>query len=353
MTFRASAALPSSPTRKARSSIVLQPIGSRPAAGAGHDSRPYRLASNFTRPTGAPRSISMPAQFGWTKGDAMDMGPMGTYQLFAAGGEPIGGMMNKPEQVPVPVWQFYSMFPPSTRRPSVSPTMAATILMGPMEVARRRLDRDVHGSAGCSFRANGAGLGDRAGVSSERACREGRRSFAPPSVHARRSDAPPTWGEIWPSSLIVAEFADVCNDRFAVTEAMPISAPCGGDVRQDDGGRCPADAAQMASRPSPAHALQIGVEQRRGWMRAAMALAQQLDLEAVALVGDLLRHIAQRDGRLRIVRVAARRHPAAHRAAEPDRLVADHVGIGRLDDEGAQPQLAAVPAARPARPPCR
>ena len=33
--------------------------------------------------------------FGWTKAEAVDMGAMGTYQLFAAGAEPIGGMMTK------------------------------------------------------------------------------------------------------------------------------------------------------------------------------------------------------------------------------------------------------------------
>lgn len=46
-------------------------------------------------------------QFGWTKAEAVDMGPMGTYQTFAAGGDAIGGMMNRPEQVPAPVWVFY------------------------------------------------------------------------------------------------------------------------------------------------------------------------------------------------------------------------------------------------------
>lgn len=45
--------------------------------------------------------------FGWTKADAVDMGPMGTYQLFAAGGEPIGGMMTKSEAVPAPFWLSY------------------------------------------------------------------------------------------------------------------------------------------------------------------------------------------------------------------------------------------------------
>jgi len=45
--------------------------------------------------------------FGWTKADAMDMGPMGTYQLFAAGGAPIGAMMTKSAETPHPHWLYY------------------------------------------------------------------------------------------------------------------------------------------------------------------------------------------------------------------------------------------------------
>lgn len=44
--------------------------------------------------------------FGWTRAEAMDMGPMGTYQLFAAGDETIGGMMTRPPEVP-PSWTYY------------------------------------------------------------------------------------------------------------------------------------------------------------------------------------------------------------------------------------------------------
>ncbi len=45
--------------------------------------------------------------FGWTRGAAIDMGPGGVYQLFAHDGKDIGGMMNKPESVPVALWDFY------------------------------------------------------------------------------------------------------------------------------------------------------------------------------------------------------------------------------------------------------
>lgn len=43
---------------------------------------------------------------GWTKSTAVDMGPMGTYQLFASDGRDVGGMMTNP-QVPAPFWLYY------------------------------------------------------------------------------------------------------------------------------------------------------------------------------------------------------------------------------------------------------
>lgn len=43
--------------------------------------------------------------FGWTKAESYDMGPMGTYQLFAAGGETIGGMMTRTDTEPF--WFYY------------------------------------------------------------------------------------------------------------------------------------------------------------------------------------------------------------------------------------------------------
>ena len=46
------------------------------------------------------------ALFGWEKIQAMDMGAMGTYQIFGIGGTPLGGMMNSPN-FPRPSWLFY------------------------------------------------------------------------------------------------------------------------------------------------------------------------------------------------------------------------------------------------------
>jgi uncharacterized protein len=44
--------------------------------------------------------------FGWQKAET-DKGAMGTYQLFSAGGQTIGGMFTKPSTVQVPFWLYY------------------------------------------------------------------------------------------------------------------------------------------------------------------------------------------------------------------------------------------------------
>jgi predicted enzyme related to lactoylglutathione lyase len=47
------------------------------------------------------------ALFGWKKHDALDMGPMGIYQLFGTHDLANGGMMTKLPGVPHPFWLYY------------------------------------------------------------------------------------------------------------------------------------------------------------------------------------------------------------------------------------------------------
>jgi predicted enzyme related to lactoylglutathione lyase len=74
------------------------------------------------------------SQFGWTKDREFDMGEMGTYAIFAAGGDAIGGMMNKPEQVPLPCWQFYFNVTAIDAAAKRVADHGGKVLMGPMEV---------------------------------------------------------------------------------------------------------------------------------------------------------------------------------------------------------------------------
>lgn len=73
-------------------------------------------------------------QFGWTKDQAMDMGPMGIYQLFATGGDAIGGMMTKAENMPAPFWLFYFTVPEIDAAMARVNANGGRILFGPEEV---------------------------------------------------------------------------------------------------------------------------------------------------------------------------------------------------------------------------
>ena len=74
------------------------------------------------------------ALFGWTLGTAMDMGAMGTYQLFAVDGAERGGMMTRPPGTPGPYWAYYFSVPDIDAATARATARGATVLMGPMEV---------------------------------------------------------------------------------------------------------------------------------------------------------------------------------------------------------------------------
>jgi uncharacterized protein len=75
------------------------------------------------------------ALFGWEKGEAADMGPMGIYQMFGRRGRPLGGMMNKPPQMPAPPhWMLYIRVPDVDKAAEQVKAMGGRILNGPMDV---------------------------------------------------------------------------------------------------------------------------------------------------------------------------------------------------------------------------
>jgi predicted enzyme related to lactoylglutathione lyase len=58
--------------------------------------------------TDAPRALSFyGALFGWGKGAAFDLGPLGSYQQFTIGGAPAGGMFNSPAARQRAFWLIY------------------------------------------------------------------------------------------------------------------------------------------------------------------------------------------------------------------------------------------------------
>jgi predicted enzyme related to lactoylglutathione lyase len=72
--------------------------------------------------------------FGWTKGDAVDMGPMGVYQVFTIGGAPSGGMMTKMPDSPAPHWLYYFNVEGVDAAAARVKDAGGRVLMGPHEV---------------------------------------------------------------------------------------------------------------------------------------------------------------------------------------------------------------------------
>jgi len=88
--------------------------------------------------------------FGWSKTSAMDMGPMGTYQLFTMAGDgDDGGMMNESDG-PVPYWMFYISVDAADAAVERITGNGGQVMMGPHEVpggAWIVVGRDPQGAA--------------------------------------------------------------------------------------------------------------------------------------------------------------------------------------------------------------
>ena len=87
--------------------------------------------------TDAPAAMKFYEQvFGWQPTEAMDMGPMGKYQMFNRPHGMIGGMMNKPPEmanVP-PNWLIYFRVPDVDAAAERIKANGGKILSGPTEV---------------------------------------------------------------------------------------------------------------------------------------------------------------------------------------------------------------------------
>lgn len=73
------------------------------------------------------------SQFGWTKGNAVSMGAMGTYQLFEIDGAQAGAMFND-TNVPRPMWLYYFGTPDIDVAVDRVTAGGGKILFGPQEV---------------------------------------------------------------------------------------------------------------------------------------------------------------------------------------------------------------------------
>lgn len=72
--------------------------------------------------------------FGWESMMEMDMGPMGIYRLFGADGVQLGGMMDRPANLPVSVWGFYTTVDGIDAAVARLTEKGGTVLNGPHQV---------------------------------------------------------------------------------------------------------------------------------------------------------------------------------------------------------------------------
>ena len=72
--------------------------------------------------------------FGWTKGEAMAMGVMGTYQIFNIKGHQAGGMMKRMAQEPASHWLYYITVDAIDAAQDRAKSAGGHVINGPMEV---------------------------------------------------------------------------------------------------------------------------------------------------------------------------------------------------------------------------
>ncbi len=113
---------------------VLQPEGDVP----GHDGEPKRgefswheLATTDWEAAWAFYS----RLFGWETTEDMDMGPMGVYHMFGRNGQSMGGMFNKPPEMPQPPnWLCYAKVKNVDHATEKITLRGGTVVNAPMDV---------------------------------------------------------------------------------------------------------------------------------------------------------------------------------------------------------------------------
>jgi len=76
-------------------------------------------------------------QFGWSVAETMDMGEMGMYDMLKNGADRdfmFGGVMQRPEEMPVSAWTFYFRLPQIDAAAEYLTANGGQIIVGPMEI---------------------------------------------------------------------------------------------------------------------------------------------------------------------------------------------------------------------------
>lgn len=88
--------------------IVFRPQQGSGDAGMSSFGQPGHVGWHELHAGDGPQAFDFYSMlFGWKRGEALDMGPMGVYQIFETRGAAIGAMMTKTAETPMPFWLFY------------------------------------------------------------------------------------------------------------------------------------------------------------------------------------------------------------------------------------------------------
>ncbi len=113
---------------------LMQPISPPPDAKPGY-AAPGRFAWHEHYTDDLEKALAFyGALFGWVKRDAIDMGPMGTYQFYGTAEQVLGGMMTRQPPVPVCCWNYYANVPDIDAAVAAINAGGGMVLFGPNQV---------------------------------------------------------------------------------------------------------------------------------------------------------------------------------------------------------------------------
>jgi len=95
--------------------------------------------------------------FGWEKTDALDMGEGNMYQMYGRGGPPLGGMFDRPPEMPVSAWMLYALVPDVAAAVEATKNAGGQVLNGPMEVPGGDLIAQCMDPQGAAFAVHAKG----------------------------------------------------------------------------------------------------------------------------------------------------------------------------------------------------
>jgi len=127
-----------------RFAVLADPQGAAfavfsPAPSSGDGVSPGGAVGDFTWHELATTDLDAALRFytelfGWRKGAAHDMGPMGIYQLISHGGQDVGGVYKVHDASTPPSWLSYTRVPDAAKAAAAVKAGGGRILNGPMEV---------------------------------------------------------------------------------------------------------------------------------------------------------------------------------------------------------------------------